>query len=121
MLLSISGFLIEMMVRTQGDLELARSTGIQYRAVFHAIKARDPAAAREAMRAHFDPISASLGVDYSSRLDLLALRGLASLGYGDVEELVRDVVPEPRREPTPSRAPATGGPTSGRNAPSAAT
>jgi DNA-binding FadR family transcriptional regulator len=91
MFLSIIRLSVELMIRSDVDPEIRRRSDPYHRALYEAIAARDSDAAREAITAHLSIASVTYGPDYEEQLDLVVLPGVASLGYSDVENLVRDL------------------------------
>ena len=91
MFVSIMRFSVELMVRSAVDPEVRARSDPFHRATFLAIKARDPATAGAAIKAHLTVASEMYGPDFEQQLDSVALRGVRSLGYADVEDFLRKV------------------------------
>jgi len=82
---------VEMMIRGVSDPEVRRRSDPFHRVAYEAIKAHDSEAARQALAAHISVASKTYGPDYEERLDLMALREIRSLGYGDLDKLLNDL------------------------------
>ena len=98
MFASIMRLSVELMLRSATDRELRQKNDPYHVAVYEAIKARDSAAAVEAMNAHLIVSPKTFGPDYEQSLEAVAVRGMRSLGYRDLEDFLNDVTtdPEPR-------------------------
>jgi GntR family transcriptional repressor for pyruvate dehydrogenase complex len=70
---------VEMMLRSLGDREVARSAVPLHRAVAAAIAARQPDQARAAMSDHLSVAARTYGEDFDRSLDVVARRELARL------------------------------------------
>lgn len=70
---------VEMMLRSLGDIEVARSAVPLHRAVAAAIEAREPRQARAAMADHLSVAARTYGEDFDRSLDVVARRELARL------------------------------------------
>jgi len=94
MFASIQGLTVELMVRSAGDAEIVRQSEPYHRVAYEAIRDRDPAAARAALRAHLSIAASTYGDDYDRSLDSTAARALRLIGSGaGLEEFLRDVLP----------------------------
>ena len=91
MSVSIVRLTAALMLRSVIDPEVRRRSDPYHAAAYTAIEARDPAAAREAIRAHLSVASETYGPDYGGPLEVVAMRGLRPLGYTDIDAFVRDV------------------------------
>jgi len=91
MFVSIMRLSVELMIRSAADAKVRRRSAPYHRAVYEAIKAHDRPSASQAITAHLAVASQMYGPDYEEQLDLVALRGMHSLGYSDVEDLLRDL------------------------------
>lgn len=91
MFASIMRLSVELMLRSATDPEVRGATDPYHVAVYEAIKARDPIAAGEAMNAHLTGARQAFGSDYDELVDVLAIRGMRSLGYSTLEDFLSDV------------------------------
>ncbi len=92
---SILGLTVELMVRSAGDAEIVRQSNPYHRIAFTAIRDRDAAAARAAIRSHLGIAASTYGEDYDRSLDTTAARALRLIGSGaGVEEFLRSVLPD---------------------------
>lgn len=91
---------VEMMLRSLGDREVARSAVPLHGAVAAAIEARRPDQARAAMADHLSVAARTYGADFDRRLDVVARRELARLFSPEVtlDDLLASV-PRPRATP----------------------
>jgi len=95
MFASIQGLTVELMVRSAGDLEIVRQSNPYHRIAYEAIRDRDAAAARAAIRAHLSIAASTYGEDYDRSLDTTAARALRLIGSGaGLEEFLRSVLPD---------------------------
>ena len=95
MFASIQAMTVELMVRSVGDVEIVRQSAPYHRVAYEAIRARDPRAAREAIRAHLSIAAATYGEDYDQPLDTTAARALRLIGSGaGLEEFLNAVLPQ---------------------------
>jgi GntR family transcriptional regulator, transcriptional repressor for pyruvate dehydrogenase complex len=97
---SILGLTVELMVRSAGDAEIVRQSNPYHRIAFEAIRDKDTAAARAAIRAHLAIASSTYGEDYDRSLETTAARALRLIGSGaGLEDFLRSVLPAgPDRE-----------------------
>lgn len=94
MFASIAPLTVELMVRSHGDPDVLQRSMHHHRATYEAIAARDPVAAREAMRAHLSVAQDTYGDDYDRVLDTMAVRALHLLGSSaSLEEFLRVLIP----------------------------
>jgi DNA-binding FadR family transcriptional regulator len=95
MFASIRTLTIELMVRSAGDPEVVRQSEAYHRRAYEAIRDRDVAAARDAIRRHLGIAASTYGDDYDRSLDTTAARALVLIGSGSgLEEFLRSVLPE---------------------------
>lgn len=97
MFVAISRLSAEIMVRSVEDSEMRGTSDHYHGLAVEAIRARDPGAARKAIYAHLAVAQEAYGPEYEERLDLAALRGLRTLGYGDIESFMEAVLGQDRR------------------------
>jgi DNA-binding FadR family transcriptional regulator len=90
---SIIGLTFELVLRSQSDPGVARQGMPFHRRILDAIKARDPDAAEQAMRAHLELASTLFGTDYDRSVESVARRELERfLGpHMSLEGLLEDV------------------------------
>jgi len=94
MLASLAPLSAELMVRSLGAPDVYRESASHHRSVFDAIAAREPEAARNAMREHLSVASMTYGHDYDDDLDVMARRALRRLGVPDnLRAFLRAVLP----------------------------
>jgi GntR family transcriptional repressor for pyruvate dehydrogenase complex len=92
MFASIQVLTAELMVRSAGDPEIVRRSDPYHRTAFEAVRARDPDAARAAIKGHLSIASVTYGEDYDRTLDTTAARVLRLIGSGGgLEEFIRSV------------------------------
>jgi DNA-binding FadR family transcriptional regulator len=104
MFASIRGLTVELMVRSAGDAEVVRRSAPYHRQAYEAVAARDPEAARAAMREHLGIAASTYGEDYDQRLDTMAARALRLIGSGaGLDEFLGTVLPD-RLDPPDSEA-----------------
>lgn len=95
MFASIRSLTVELMVRSAGDAEVVRRSEPYHRQAFEAVRARDPEAARTAMREHLGIAASTYGGDYDQRLDTMAARALQLIGSGaGLDEFLGSVLPD---------------------------
>lgn len=94
---SIATLIFELMLRSLSDPKVVAASAPYHRAVYEAIRDRDPERACEAMLAHHESGSRFYGKDLDSSLDIVAQRELARL-LGPTASLER-VIDEALHEP----------------------
>lgn len=95
MFASIQALTVELMVRSAGDPEVVRRSQPYHRLAYEAIAARDPEAARTAIRDHLSIAASTYGEEYDQSLDTTAARALRLIGSGaGLEEFLGTVIPE---------------------------
>lgn len=94
MFASIQALTVELMVRSAGDPEIVRKSAPYHRTAYEAVLARDPVAAREAIKAHLGIAASTYGDDYDQSLETTAARALRLIGSGaGLEEFLNAVLP----------------------------
>jgi len=92
MFASIQGLTVELMVRSASDENIIRQSHPYHRLVFEAVRDRDAAAARAAIRSHLSVAASTYGDDYDRSLDSTAAASLRLIGSGKgLEEFLRAV------------------------------
>lgn len=92
MFASIQTLTVELMVRSAADENIIRQSAPYHRVAFEAIRDRDAAAARAAIRSHLSVASSTYGDDYDRSLETTAAASLRLIGSGEgLDEFLRSV------------------------------
>ena len=92
MFASIQTLTVELMVRSAADENIIRRSAPYHRVAFEAIRDRDAAAARAAIRSHLSVASSTYGDDYDRSLETTAAASLRLIGSGEgLDEFLRSV------------------------------
>lgn len=90
MFVSISRLSIELMLVSAAEPRLRQKNDPYHAKVYEAIRTREPEAAAEAMRSHLTVSPGTFGPEYDQPLETIAVRGMRSLGYEDLEAFLDD-------------------------------
>jgi GntR family transcriptional regulator, transcriptional repressor for pyruvate dehydrogenase complex len=94
MFASIQGLTLELMVRSASDENIIRQSAPYHRIAFDAIRHRDAAAARAAIRSHLSVAASTYGEDYDRSLESMAAASLRLIGAGQsLDEFLRATPP----------------------------
>ena len=96
---SIATLVFELMLRSLSDPGVVAASAPYHRAVYEAIRDRDPDAAHDAMLAHHESGRLVYDADLDASLDMVAQRELARLLGPDasLERVVGEILREPQR------------------------
>jgi GntR family transcriptional repressor for pyruvate dehydrogenase complex len=98
---SIATLVFELALRSSSDSKVVAASAPYHRAVYEAIRDRDPERAFEAMREHHESGGKLYGKDFDSSLDLVARRELERLLGAPVTSM-EGVIAEVMRQETPA-------------------